>query len=159
MIREIAVEIDIHAPARYVWNALVDFPRYPEWNPFLLKITGEARAGTKIRFWFELPRGFRAPACARILTVEPEKELRWAGGLRGVLRAEHYMLIESLDDSRVRFRHGEIFTGVLTPLIWLVLASSGPPVYEDTNVALKRRAEDAFRSGGAPIAETPRRPR
>ena len=64
MRREIATEIDIAAPASHVWNILSDFSLYPDWNPFIFKIKGAPRVGTWIRFWFELPRGLRLPACA-----------------------------------------------------------------------------------------------
>ena len=93
MVREIATEIEIEASARHVWDALADFAAYPRWNPFLLKVHGAANAGERIRFWFELPRGLRAPACATVLKVERERELRWAGGTfrhsqsRALLRA------------------------------------------------------------------------
>lgn len=143
-MREIATEIEIDAPARRVWDILTDFPSYPEWNRFLPKVKGKAAAGTWIRFVFEMPRGVRVPALASVLKVETDKELRWAGGVKGLFRAEHYFLIEPIDDSRLRFRHGEIFTGVMVPLAWRpVLARGGPSIYEEMNVALKQRAERA----------------
>ena len=143
-MREIASEIEINAPALRVWEILADFPSYPEWNRFLPKVKGQPVAGTWIRFVFELPRGVRVPAVAAVLKAEPGKELRWAGGVRGLFRAEHYFLLEPIDDSRLRFRHGEIFTGVMASTAWrLVLERGGPPVYEEMNLALKQRAENA----------------
>jgi hypothetical protein len=144
MRREISTKIEIETDARSAWYILVDFPRYPEWNPFIPWVRGTPTAGGHIRFVFQLLRGISIPACARVLKVEPKRELRWAGGIRGLLRAEHYMLLEPLTESRVRLRHGEIFTGLLVPLAWrLVLARHGPPAYENTNTALKQRAEKA----------------
>jgi hypothetical protein len=141
MVREIATEIEIDASARDVWDALADFATYPRWNPFLLNVHGAPRAGERIRFWFELPRGFRAPACATVIKAESERELRWAGGLPGVLRAEHYFLIEHVGAAKLRFRHGEIFSGLLVPIVWPILRRSGREVYEAMNAALKRRVE------------------
>ena len=141
MVREIATEIEIEGSARDVWEPLADFAAYPRWNPFLLKVDGAPNAGERIRFWFELPRGLRAPACATVLKAERERELRWAGGLPGLLRAEHYFVIEHIGPAKLRFRHGEIFSGLLVPIVWLVLRHSGREVYEATNTALKRRVE------------------
>jgi len=139
---EIATEIHIAAPAQRIWDILTDFPRYPEWNRFLLKINGRAANGAWIRFLFEMPRGFRAPACATVLKLDPGKELRWAGGIHGLFRAEHYFVIEPGADPMLRFRHGEIFTGLLVPIVWrLLLERGGPPVYQAMNVSLKERAE------------------
>lgn len=141
MVREIATEIEIEGSARDVGDALADFAAYPRWNPFLLKVNGAPNAGERIRFWFELPRGLRAPACATVLKAERERELRWAGGLPGLLRAEHYFVIEHIGPAKLRFRHGEIFSGLLVPIVWLVLRHSGREVYEAMNSALKRRVE------------------
>jgi hypothetical protein len=37
---QIKTEIPIGAPASAVWSILMDFERYPEWNPFIKKISG-----------------------------------------------------------------------------------------------------------------------
>jgi hypothetical protein len=142
MQREISTEVEIEASARSVWDILVDFQRYSEWNPFIPWLKGTPIVGARIHFVFQLLRGIPLPACASVLKAEPERELRWAGGIRGLLRAEHYMLLVPLAESRVRLRHGEIFTGLLVPTAWrLVLGRRGPPAYESTNAALKHRAE------------------
>lgn len=141
MVREIDTEIEIVAPAQRVWDVLVDFAEYPRWNPFLLSVTGTPTPGRRIRFWFELPRGFRAPACATILRAEPDKELRWAGSVPGLFRAEHYFVIERSGTAGFRFRHGEIFSGLLLPLVWPILRSRGREVYDAMNRALKERVE------------------
>jgi hypothetical protein len=65
----------------------------------------------------------------------------WAGRLPGLLRAEHYFVIEHIGPARVRFRHGEIFSGLLVPIVWPILRRSGREVYEAMNAALKRRVE------------------
>ena len=140
--REIATEVGLQAGVDRVWDILTDFKQYRQWNTFLLEMKGRAEVGSKVCFVFELPRGFRFPACARVLDVKPSTALRWAGGIRGVFRAEHYFLLESVSATETRLHHGEIFTGVLVPLVWkLVLAWRGPPVYERMNQALKQRAE------------------
>jgi len=148
MAREIATDIEIDGTAQRVWDVLADFAEYPRWNPFVLKVDGTPKAGERIRFWFELPRGFRAPACATIVKAETGIELRWAGGLPGLFRAEHYFLIERIGPARLRFRHGEIFSGLLVPIIWPMLRGSGREVYEAMNVALRLRVERAAADTG-----------
>ena len=39
---KIAYETGLKASMETVWNILVDFPKYPEWNPVLTKIEGVA---------------------------------------------------------------------------------------------------------------------
>ena len=99
--------------------------------------------GARITFRFDI-RGLRAWASARVLVARDERELRWAGHLLfdALFRAEHYHLLEPRPGSGVNFRHGEIFSGALTPLVRVILRRKGPPVYEAVNAALKRRAEN-----------------
>ncbi len=141
MVREIATEIEIDGSARRIWEVLADFAAYPHWNPFLLKVDGVPRTAQRIRFWFELPRGFRAPACATVLKADHGRELRWAGSIPGLLRGEHYFVIERTGAARFRFRHGEIFSGLFLPIVWPILRGCGREVYEAMNVALKERVE------------------
>jgi hypothetical protein len=141
MVREIATEIEIAGSAQRIWEVLSDFAAYPFWNPFLLKVDGAPKVAQRIRFWFELPRGFRAPACATVLKADQGRELRWAGSVPGLLRAEHYFVIERTGRARLRFRHGEIFSGLVLPLVWPILRGRGREFYEAMNVALKDRVE------------------
>ena len=143
MASSIDTAIEITAGSERVWDVLDDLARYPEWNHFLLRVDGRLAVGAPIRFRFELPRGFRMNATATVLKLEPARELRWAGRLLWpwLFRAEHYFVIEPLATEQVRFLHGEIFSGLLLPLAWLILRHQGPPVYEQMNADLKRRCE------------------
>jgi hypothetical protein len=143
MPQSIDTVMDIAASAQRVWEVLVDFPLYPEWNRFLLRVVGNLEEGARVRFRFELPRGFRMDATATVLKVESPRELRWAGHFLWpwLFRAEHYFVVEPVGMERVRFLHGEIFSGLLLPFAWLVLRSQGPPVYEQMDADLKRRCE------------------
>ena len=143
MPRSIDTAIEIDANPQQVWNVIGDFARYPEWNRFLLRVEGQLAVGAKIGFRFELPRNFLMNAMATVLKVDPSRELRWAGHFLWpwLFRAEHYFVIEQIATERTRFLHGEIFSGLLLPLAWLVLRGQGPPVYQRMNTDLKRRCE------------------
>jgi hypothetical protein len=143
MPRSIDTAIEIAASPPRVWDVVRDFARYPEWNRFLLEVEGKLAVSAPIRFRFELPRGLRMNATATVLKVEPARELRWAGQLLWpwLFRAEHYFVIERVEVERVRFLHGEIFSGLLLPLAWLILRGHGPPVYEQMNADLRQRCE------------------
>jgi hypothetical protein len=148
MAKSIDTAIEIVASQQQVWDILRDFASYPEWNRFLLQVEGKLAVGARIRFRFELPRGLRMNATATVLKVEPSSELRWAGRLLWpwLFRAEHYFVIERIATERIRFRHGEIFSGLLLSLAWLILRGQGPPVYEQMNADLKQCCERAMQA-------------
>ncbi len=103
--REIGTEIEIDAQPARVWAVLTDFSSYPEWNTFLHWVEGRIAEGERIRFCFELPRGFRFKVGATILNVIPERALRWAGVFltSRVFCAEHYFELTSSPGGRTRF--------------------------------------------------------
>jgi hypothetical protein len=86
---------------------------------------------------------------ARILSVSPGRHLRWIGPISSVkallFSGEHYFLIQEVADDRVRFVHGEEFTGLLTPFIGWWLSRQLLPAYQACNEALKARAEAIMR--------------
>ena len=47
-MREYHTTIIIHRPIADVWQALVDFPNYKNWNPLVRDITGDIREGGQI---------------------------------------------------------------------------------------------------------------
>ncbi len=145
MPREIKTQVNINASAQHVWQILTDYQDYPAWNPFITKIAGQSQPGGQVRFCFTLPYGGSLPARATILKSVPELELRWAGALPipGLLRAEHYHVLEALGPHRIRFHQGEIFSGILVAPFWSVFAERGVLLYEQSSLALKQRAESA----------------
>ena len=46
MITSVTVEID--APAAFVWDVLVDYRRYPEWNPYTVAADSSLELGARI---------------------------------------------------------------------------------------------------------------
>lgn len=143
MTQQIRTEIRINASPSRVWGVLTDFVRYPEWNPFILEVKGVVRPHAVVPYRFEFPRGVRLWAIARILRLEPEKELRWAAHFLtpGVFNGEHYFAIAEAERAHSVFHHGEIFTGFALPIAWPVIRAYGPQIYGSLNEALKRRAE------------------
>ena len=52
---ELHSEIEIAAPAEIVWEILLDFEKYPDWNPFIRKISGEVRVGSVLEVYIHPP--------------------------------------------------------------------------------------------------------
>jgi len=50
MAPSVSTEIDIAAPPSAVWKVLTDYDRYPDWNPFLIKLCGDKKGQS---YWLE----------------------------------------------------------------------------------------------------------
>ena len=148
---DIETEIVIAAPPAAVWQVLADFPKYPEWNPFILKVDGAVRSGAAVRYRFEFPRGVRIWAVAHILAFEPDRELVWTSHALSdvIFRGDHHFRIEPVETGSL-FRHGEHFSGALVPLAAPILRLQGPDIYAALNRALKQRVE----AGAAPVGRS-----
>lgn len=142
-MKELRAEIEIQATKERVWQQLIDFDSYPQWNPFIRQVEGQAKVGAKLEAHIQ-PSGTRGMTFKpTILTAEPNRELRWLGRLiiPGLFDGEHVFTVESLGDTRVRFVQREIFTGILVPLLARSLDADTLRGFNEMNQALKSRAE------------------
>jgi hypothetical protein len=142
-VKEVRSEIEINSYPESVWNILIDFATYEQWNPFINKIVGAPTEGSKIDIYIETPSGKNRKYSPRITRVEEGRELRWFGksSLPGFLNAEHIFTIEELQPERVRFIQREVFNGLLTRVFGKGVDTDIKQGFEDMNDALKKRAE------------------
>jgi hypothetical protein len=142
-MKELKTSIEINSTPAKIWKVLLDFEKYPEWNPFIKSLRGDPKPGAKIEAKIH-PPGQRAMTFKPILLkVEKYKELRWIGHLLfpGIFDGEHVFTIESLDNSKVLFRQEEIFSGILVPVFWKSLYQYTRIGFIEMNQALKERVE------------------
>lgn len=139
--KEIHSEIVINASASRVWQVLIGFKAYQEWNPFIRKVDGLARQGNRISTQMHLGN-HTVTFHPTVLAVEPDKELRWLGNLfiPGIFDGEHSFIIEPLSENQALFVQHEEFKGLLVPLFTSVLEDTGNS-FNVMNRALKQRAE------------------
>jgi hypothetical protein len=113
---EIHAEIDIDAPPEVVWEVLTDFGRYPRWNPFIVEIRGEARAGETLEVTVAPPGQERRVFRTRVTHADRAGELTWIGRLPipGLLDGEHsFVVAPRRHGNGTRFIQHENFSGVL----------------------------------------------
>jgi len=135
--------IDIDASAERVWSILMDFPGYSRWNPFVRSIEGRPVVGTSLRVLIQ-PAGSRGMRFRpTVLVAEPQRELRWKGKLLipGLFDGEHFFHVEARSNGQSVFDQGELFSGVLVPLLRRSLDGATKQGFVAMNEALKREAE------------------
>src|ERR1700742_1628720 len=96
MQREIQSQIDIDAPPEAVWAVLADTAAYPEWNPFLRRLSGELREGAKLEVEIAPPGARAMTFKPTVLAADEGRELRWLGRLIAprVFDGEHRLRLE-----------------------------------------------------------------
>jgi len=139
-VRRIATAIDIAAPTAAVWSVLLDFAAYPDWNPFIRRLQGEARVGERLEVTVQPPNR-RAMTFRPSVLAADSGELRWRGRvlMPGLFDGEHTLRLE-LQPSGCRLHHIETFSGLLVPLFGGMLADTERG-FTAMNEALKRRVE------------------
>ena len=141
-VREVRSEIVIDAPPERVWAVLTDFAAYPEWNPFIRRISGELREGAKLEVRIAPPGARATTFKPTVRALERNRELRWLGRLLvpGIFDGEHSLLIEPRERGRSRFVMSERFSGLLVGFFKGTLAKTEVG-FEQMNAALKARVE------------------
>lgn len=142
MKKHFETEIHIAASAEKIWSVICDFDSYPEWNPFILSISGEQKVGATLQVNLHPPDGKPMKFTPALLVFDDNRELRWKGQLlfKGLFDGEHYFIIEPLENGSCRFAHGEHFSGILVGMFGKILADTEQH-FKLMNEALKKRCE------------------
>ena len=145
---ELRTEIEIDAPPERVWAVLIDFEKFPDWNPFIRSIRGNVQVGSRL----DVLLGASGTRAMRfrptVKAVVPNRELRWLGrlGLPRLFDGEHIFQIEPLGPIRSRFVQRERFRGLFVPLLARSLNRDARRGFEEMNRALRERVADSTES-------------
>src|SRR5688500_18530146 len=137
---ELTTEITICAPASLIWEILVDFDCYAEWNPFIVEIKGPLAVGATLEVRIVPPGTKGITVKPTITAVVPERELSWKGSLPGLFSGLHSFRIEP-QKGGCTFVQSEKFTGLFVPLFRRSLDNDTRRGFELMNKALQGRAE------------------
>jgi len=139
----VEAQIEIAAPAVFVWDVLVDFPRYPHWNPYIRSIEGLPDLGSKIQIKISPPgtkQHFYSPT---ILEYHPPSLMSWETRLASfkMAKVKRSFHIEKLDKNNTLFKQHLYGSGILMPLYRSFLQVNVFKGLEEMNLALKKVAE------------------
>lgn len=142
MSKEIATQIVINSSAEKVWKVLTNFSDFPEWNPFIQSISGDLKVGGRLSIKIQLPARKPMGFTPKVLVLSENSELRWLGSgpIKGLFDGEHYFQIIPIDEGSVKFVHGEIFSGLLIPLMPKLLRETQKG-FEQMNLSIKGQCE------------------
>jgi hypothetical protein len=135
-------EIAIAAPTEVVWDVLVGFDSYGDWNPVEIDVRGEPVVGSVLEHTAQLPGRKPMTFKAKIIEATPGRALAWKGKIvmPGLFDVSHHFEIDPLADGHSRLRQFEYFSGVLVPFMRGTLRDT-QAAFERANQAIKQRAE------------------
>ena len=142
-MKQLATSIVIEGSSGAVWDTLLDFGAYPEWNPFVRSISGCPSVGERLSARLQNPGGKVMSITPTVTAVEENRQFSWLGklGLKGIFDGHHHFRIEPIENGSVRFTQSEEFGGVLVPVLWRMLDTKTRAGFEAMNMALKNRVE------------------
>jgi hypothetical protein len=142
MKKQIHTEIIIYSTPQKVWEHLTKFESYSSWNPFLVSIEGKLQQGSTLTCTLKNDSQ-KMVFKPTILDVHPHLSFSWSGKLffKGLFDGFHYFKIEEVGENRVKFIHGESFSGLLSSLILSKIGKKTEDGFKEMNFALKQLVE------------------
>lgn len=143
LVRSLTVEIA--APAELVWSILVDLPRYPQWNPYTVKVESSLRLGEPVNLFLPNPAkpGELLHVIEHLADFEPHRLLAWEmhASADNPDAARREQIIEATGPATCRYHTTDQFLGATADK---VMALHGPWVkqgFDAVALALKAHAE------------------
>lgn len=148
-VRVSSEEITIEAPAELVWEIIVDFPRYAEWNEFCPGAEGELALGNPLTMQVDLGSGINEQV-EYFTVIEAPHRIVWSMENRpgDPVHADRAQIITPIDASSCTYVTYDDFSGEMVPDM---VAAMGEAVERGFNLCascLKARAEAMFRERG-----------
>ncbi|BDA79283.1 hypothetical protein LPTSP3_g22130 [Leptospira kobayashii] len=149
-INELYTSIEINVPVEKVWEEFTKFSEFPEWNPFLPKVTVDLTTG---KVWEKVFLGnlfgkrIYTWLPMQILNFKQQREISWCGRVPWILAifsyGYHIFEFEKVSENVTRFSHRGIFSGIFMTisLSFSKIKNNVKIVQEEMNTNLKERCE------------------
>ena len=136
----------IDAPSKIVWEILVDFDQYSEWNPFTPKIELEKKIGSSVILHVNMNLNQKK------LIRQKETLLEWNEGQNVNWGITNSMLIQtvriqsltSIDENKTKYYTSDSFKGILSHPVLMIYGKRIQKGFDAVGQALKKRSEATF---------------
>ncbi len=165
--RDVEAAVEIEASRDVVWEALVDFDAYPEWNPFTRRVSTELVVGGPVVLGVDMPGRSYSERTEWVNLVEPGRTICWGMhmGHPALLTANRWQELHDLGGGRTRYYTVDRFSGWLVPLVMTLYGEPTRLGFESVAHGLKEWVErgrgavdaNAATGGEAESAQTPER--
>jgi hypothetical protein len=141
---QVEAEIVIDASAAQVWTVLVDLAHYSDWNSFVYSMKSGLKVGDTLTMKVRMrPRwGWNVVTIEEVTQVERQRRLGWRTlSPSWLLQGERFQTLEPIDANHTRYYTSEAFSGILAPLLKLLLGQDLQRGFESVARDLKQRVE------------------
>jgi uncharacterized protein YndB with AHSA1/START domain len=142
-----SVTVQIEAPAAFVWRVLVDYERYPEWNPYTIAVDTTLELGDRIDLTLPQVDGSDGTFINRefIRIVDPPHHLRYDTGeeMPGI-HGQRDQWISELGPGHCEYYTTDTLIGELADLVMETTGEWIKNGFDSVAIALKARAEELY---------------
>jgi hypothetical protein len=137
---------EVNAPLDKIWEEIIKVGEWPKWKPFVTKasIAGGYEAltnGSTFKMSLKVGGPAAVPLSAKITEFDRPRSLKWGGGVKGLLTAEHGFRFEE-QGGKVKVTSWEHFSGALLGFVLLMVSKEDlEKLHEDWVAAIKARFE------------------
>ncbi|MBC7869472.1 MAG: SRPBCC domain-containing protein [Chitinophagaceae bacterium] len=115
-MKKFSASAEIKASPEKVWRILTDAPKYPNWDPGMIKLEGKIALGEKIIMHAKISPNRTFPTT--VSEFVPNRKMVWSTGMPlGLFKDEITFTLVPLASDRVKFSLEEIFSGLILPII------------------------------------------
>jgi len=139
MFCSIFSKIEIDAPAEKVWNAFIDFARYPQWNPLITQIRGKPERGQRLQLTLSIYSNKKLNFNTRIRDIIRNAELHCSSslGFPFLFDCDYVCQLEIVTKSRTLLKQWFKVSGLFVPLFIIIYKKKLSEGFSRHNIALK----------------------
>jgi len=143
-------EITINAPIDMVWDILVDFEHYGQWNTFCPQCEAVLKIGAPIRMQVDLGFGLQEQV-EYISRIEAPTAIAWKMDTQpgDPIQAVRTQYLRKVDEATTVYVSIDEFAGEGVPMMMETLGKAVEDGFNACGYGLKRYAEQRYREQGA----------
>lgn len=139
--------IEINAPKKLVWEVLLDFENYDQWNRFTPKIECDFQIGHPVKLHVDMKQnGNIRIQKENLLWLKSEESIAWGITSGFPVRTERAQILKSLGPERTSYYTYDKFWGLLVPIVMLGFRKNIQRGFDAVGEGLKAHCEKLYKS-------------